>query len=423
MFHSRQVVSCLAVFLLCGFVLVVHGQDKGSTNKSVRSEDDLDELIKRHNDRRLAFHKEIATASTKEEQARVSEDFMAYWLSAINDVVAIAKRQPSSGVGKRAAIWVVTFCDADYTANVEAAEILLEHHPRSAELEVAYSKLTGFHPVYEKLLRAAADSNVTETAKAYAMFALADLLVSRSSLKDRMDTSPELRPELIKEMGKHIVEYVETTERRHDRAEAIRLYKRVKRESGDLTYRDLTLRDAATERLLPLEQTYPEIGKVAPNINGRDLQGNALALEDHRGKVVVISFWASWCGPCLSLVPAENKLIEHFKTKPFALMGVNGDDSVDSAIQAADEHDVHFRSWWDDPANHMTIVERYHVTSWPTVFVVDQNGVIRNKNLFGSDLQDAVDHLLSAGATATDNRGRPNVTAPTSSGDVAPPPR
>lgn len=415
MHHAYSAQTCVMASLLCVFCVVGYGQDTGGSAAVPMAKQDLAKLEAKHEERREAFREAIATASAENDRDRIAEeheDFRDYWLPAIHEMLTIANEQPSTPIGKRAALWVLNNCGADYDQHVRAAEILLEHHSRSEELGTAYIGLYGFHPVYEKLLRVVATSDPSPSSRAHATFKLAELLVLRSDLKDGMDATPELRSERIENMGEPVVEHLESTDPEQDRAEAKQLYKTIQREFSDVAYRDRTLGDIAAERLMPLEQIYPEIGKAAPSITGRDLRGKPLALEDHRGKVVVISFWASWCGPCLSRVPAENQLIEHFKDGPFVLLGVNGDASVEDAIQAAEEHDVRFTSWWDNPADDTRIVDRYGVSSWPTVFVLDQDGIIRNKNLFGSDLHKAVGRLLNTAATATGNGEQADATEP-----------
>ena len=70
------------------------------------------------------------------------------------------------------------------------------------------------------------------------------------------------------------------------------------------------------------------IGKPAPEIDGVDLAGKPLKLIDHVGKVVVLVFWGSWCGPCMSEVPHQRELVERLQGQPFALLGVDCEDET-----------------------------------------------------------------------------------------------
>jgi thiol-disulfide isomerase/thioredoxin len=343
------------------------------------------------------FRQTIKTGASQDERAAVSKEFSTYSSGAFKEMLAIATKQPSSEVGKRAALWVVSNCDADYEPHRQAAAILLTHHSCSQDLGAAYIHLTGFHPVYERLLRIGAASNTDRTARGYASFELADLLTSRAAFRDEMNATPELDGARLSNMGSETVSYLKSTNRDSDRNEARVLFQAVRSEYGDLAYRDRTLGSVAADRLLAFEQTYPEIGKVAQDIVGRDLNGNKLTLSAYRGKVVVVTFWASWCGACLGHVPEENQLIEKFSDSPFVFLGVNVDASRQDGLAAVKQHSIGFRSWWDNPDADDAIAHRWAVHEFPTTFVLDESGVIRCKNLYGKDLRIAVERLLTDG--------------------------
>lgn len=155
-----------------------------------------------------------------------------------------------------------------------------------------------------------------------------------------------------------------------------------------------TLAQAAEGRLDEMDNLA--VGKPAPEIDGLDVLGKPLKLSDFRGKVVVLVFWGSWCGPCMIEVPHERKLAERLKDKPFALLGVNCNEPKDAAIQAMQAERITWPNWLDGDAG--PIVGRYHVRSYPSVFVLDAAGVVRSRGARGPDLDKIVDDLLKGPA-------------------------
>ena len=80
-----------------------------------------------------------------------------------------------------------------------------------------------------------------------------------------------------------------------------------------------TLGEKAATSLYELR--HLQVGKQAPDIEGEDLDEARLKLGHYRGKVVLLVFWASWCGPCMRAVPHEKELVKRFKGRPFVLLG------------------------------------------------------------------------------------------------------
>ncbi len=104
-----------------------------------------------------------------------------------------------------------------------------------------------------------------------------------------------------------------------------------RRKLAEVVARKRTLADEALARLDDMHNLVP--GKPAPEIDGVDFDGKRLKLSDYRGKVVVLAFWGSWCGPCMNEVPRERELVERLKGKPFALLGVNCDEDRMTALK------------------------------------------------------------------------------------------
>jgi thiol-disulfide isomerase/thioredoxin len=121
------------------------------------------------------------------------------------------------------------------------------------------------------------------------------------------------------------------------------------------------------------------LGKPAPDLVGDDLDGKSMRLSEYRGKVVLLSFWASWCGPCLALVPQERELVRRLADRPFAVVGVNGDRDLAPAVKAATDKGITWRSIRDRRGPGAVISEEWAVTSWPTLYLIDHTGVIRKR--------------------------------------------
>ena len=142
------------------------------------------------------------------------------------------------------------------------------------------------------------------------------------------------------------------------------------------------------------------LGKVAPDIAAESIDGKKFKLSDSRGKITVLNFWASWCGPCMQLVPVERALTERMKGKPFTLIGVNGDGILPDARRAVAHEKMTWPSFWNGKdGSRGPISSAWNVSGWPTVYVIDADGIIRFKfEGYGppvnNELNGSVDELM-----------------------------
>lgn len=140
------------------------------------------------------------------------------------------------------------------------------------------------------------------------------------------------------------------------------------------------------------------LGKVAPEIDGKDPDGLAFRLSDYRGKIVVLTFSGEWCGICRSEYPYDRFLTDLYKDRPFALLSVNSDTDRNAARRAANDRPFISRAWWDGYGDVNTagpIATSYAVYGWPTTYVLDEGGVIRYVDLRQEDLLKGVRQLMS----------------------------
>ncbi len=137
------------------------------------------------------------------------------------------------------------------------------------------------------------------------------------------------------------------------------------------------LRQAATGLLLlgggaALSATAPS--SPAPDFTLRSANGPNLRLQEQRGRVVMVNFWATWCGPCREEMPQLNKLYAKYRASGFVLLGVNVDDDARHATDVAARMGVTFPVLLD---TDKTVSRLYDVSTMPSTLLIDRDGRVR----------------------------------------------
>jgi thiol-disulfide isomerase/thioredoxin len=136
-----------------------------------------------------------------------------------------------------------------------------------------------------------------------------------------------------------------------------------------------------------------EVGDIAPEIDLPDTKGNNIALSSLRGGLVLVDFWASWCGPCIKEQPELLKLYKTYEGK-FDVYSVSMDTKKPLWLAAIAKQKLPWTQvsdlkYWKSP-----VVNDYMLQSVPLNYLIDKNGIILAKNIHGNALNELVKSLL-----------------------------
>ncbi|MEX2112007.1 MAG: TlpA disulfide reductase family protein [Pirellulales bacterium] len=146
-------------------------------------------------------------------------------------------------------------------------------------------------------------------------------------------------------------------------------------------------------RSLRFELNHLVPGRQAPEIEGTDAAGNRFRLSDYRGKVVLLTFSANWCGGCVELYPLQRKLVEQFRDEPFVLLSVSRDENVETLRESIASGKITWRCWWDGMEG--PIYQSWNSPGAPTIFVLDHRGIIQDVHLNRATPPIEFEHVIS----------------------------
>jgi len=345
-----------------------------------------------------AFQKVFDQAKTEADRDRLwrerfppPETFYARFMT-------LAEKNPKDPAAVDALIWVATNSSnepKDSKTQARALDQLQRLYLTSEKLPEVFASLP-FDPQEnrgEKFLWAVYEKNPYREVQALACHQLAmrRLHQVRQVTRWRNENPEKLKDIWIKSTA---FAYLVTTDVPKLEREADLLLERVIKDYSDVAItrgrETTTLGKIAQGQLYALR--YLAIGKRAPELASVDLAGNSTRLSQLRGSVVVLDVWATWCGPCRAMIPHERELVKRCAGQPFALVSISVDAEKETLARFLQKEPMPWIHWHN--GDEGGVITALAIESYPTIYVLDSQGVIRFKDVRGKALDRAVDTLL-----------------------------
>jgi peroxiredoxin len=138
-----------------------------------------------------------------------------------------------------------------------------------------------------------------------------------------------------------------------------------------------------------------KVGAKFPDFTEKDVNGKSFSLADQKGKVVLIDFWATWCGPCRAELPNVLETYKKFHPKGFEILGISLDSDQSKLQDFVKSKEMTWQQFFDGKGWENKLAQQYGVQSIPATYLVDGQGIIIAKDLRGDDLAAAVEKALA----------------------------
>ena len=126
---------------------------------------------------------------------------------------------------------------------------------------------------------------------------------------------------------------------------------------------------------VPSARASVQLASAAPDFTLKSVGGPNLRLQEQRGQVVMINFWATWCGPCRQEMPHLNRIYDKYRSAGFVLLGVNIDDDPRAAADLAAKLGLRFPVLLD---TEKKVSRVYDMSAMPATLLIDRDGRVRH---------------------------------------------
>lgn len=139
------------------------------------------------------------------------------------------------------------------------------------------------------------------------------------------------------------------------------------------------------------------LGEMVPDFEATDLEGKPISFEAYRGKVLLVDFWAVWCGPCVAEMPNVKKVYDTYKDKGFDIIGISLDNDEKRLRDYLKENDIHWRQVFSGEGWNSPVSRQYGIYAIPTMWLIDKEGKLISHKARGKKLESMIAKALKEG--------------------------
>lgn len=135
-------------------------------------------------------------------------------------------------------------------------------------------------------------------------------------------------------------------------------------------------------------------GAAFPDFDEKDMKGDPLSISKFKGRVVLVDFWATWCGPCVNELPVVQAAYEKYHGRGFEIIGISLDKDLARLKAFIETKQMNWPQYFDGKGWQNKLAVKYGIDSIPATFLLDREGRIVARNLRGSALEAELEKLF-----------------------------
>jgi thiol-disulfide isomerase/thioredoxin len=360
----KRVLFCSALLCSLTGVWLANADDKSPAAQ------DLAKLQKKFEEEEKALKKKIADAKSGEDREQAAFLLKELYAFTASDALDIADENKKDEVGLEAAVLALKLLGQNKAKGpeIDKATNIVMGHVDSPKISGAFAQIVELGQPGLEFLKTVSEKTTNKDVQGMAFYytALAmDIAATRQEGLGNLEMATRTRGEAVDMMEKAV------------------------KTAPQAKIGDKTLAKAAE---IEIANIKIGVGFPIPDVEGTDLDGKKVRMSSYKGKVVLFDFWATWCGPCVAMIPHERDLAIKMAQKPFVLLSVNVDEDKETLKEFMKNEKMPWDHWFDGEKG--PISKQFKINAFPTLFLIDAKGIVRKKWI-GSPGNDVLDKAVA----------------------------